>query len=91
LASVSPFCYQSLSHSPCRHLAIQEGHLYREGWRKVSPRKGIAESLQDRSPPGNEDLLIQARLSPSSDDGDNNFSRTPPEIRNEIMTNQATL
>jgi hypothetical protein len=31
------------------------------------------------------------RLLPSGDDRDNNFLRTPPETRTEIMINQATV
>jgi hypothetical protein len=48
--------------------------------------------LRTDHPPGKDDLLILTRLLLSSDDSDNNFSRTPLKTRAGIvLTNQATL
>jgi hypothetical protein len=42
-------------------------------------------SMQSRS-----NYLMGNRLLPSSEDSNNNFSRTPPRTRTEIMMNQTT-
>jgi hypothetical protein len=62
-------------------------HLCNEGWRKLSPRKGIAEPWSAGQ--SNNDLHILIRLFLSNDDSitaspENNLSRTPPGTSTEI-------
>jgi hypothetical protein len=79
-----------LNHLPCSNLGIQEGevrskYLYKEGWKKLPPRKDTAETHRRDHPLGHKDLLIL-----TSDDSDNNFSGTPPKMRTELMNHQNT-
>jgi hypothetical protein len=47
--------------------------------------------LRTDHPPGNDDLLILTRLLLSSDDSDDNFSKTPLKTRTVTVINQAIL